>query len=199
MVVLGSHAALAAAILCAIATVASTTVAFTSIPALNLPALQAKRAISPTLREFKLALGECSGAQAPEATSSHTRRQALQHGVASIGGIALTMSAGAADAAAALPPVAEELKGYKLVNIFRVSLRGLARQDRFAFACRRASEPPSGCKAERLYLDIDTITCVAENGLSNLGHVVTYMYVYIYIHLYAFACGSLCVGGGLRI
>ena len=124
MVVLGSHAALAAAILCAIATVASTTVAFTSIPALNLPALQAKRAISPTLREFKLALGECSG-QAPEATSSHTRRQALQHGVASIGGIALTMSAGAADAAAALPPVAEELKGYKLVNIFRVSLCGL--------------------------------------------------------------------------
>lgn len=126
MVVLGSRAALAAAILCASATVASTTVAFTSIPALNLPALQAKRAISPTLREFRLALGEGSGAQATEATSSsHTRRQALQHGVVTIGGIALTMSAGAADAAAALPPVAEELKGYKLVNIFRVSLCGL--------------------------------------------------------------------------
>ena len=124
MVVLGSRAALAAAILCASATVASTTVAFTSIPALNLPALQAKRAISPTLREFRLALGEGSATEAT--SSSHTRRQALQHGVVTIGGIALTMSAGAADAAAALPPVAEELKGYKLVNIFRVSLCGLA-------------------------------------------------------------------------
>ena len=96
MVVLGSRAALAAAILCASATVASTTVAFTSIPALNLPALQAKRAISPTLREFRLALGEGSATEAT--SSSHTRRQALQHGVVTIGGIALTMSAGAADA-----------------------------------------------------------------------------------------------------
>lgn len=109
----GSRAALAA-ILCASAPFASTTVAFTAIPALNLPALQAKRAIGPTLREFKLALGEGAGAQAPEAISSQTtRRQALQHGVAAIGGIALTMSAGAD---------AEELKGYKLVDIFRVSL-----------------------------------------------------------------------------
>ena len=85
-----------------------TTAAFTAIPALNLPALQAKRIINPTLRELNFLCAKDGG---PEATACHpSRRQAMQHGVAMIGGIALTMTSGAE---------ASELKGYKLVDIFR--------------------------------------------------------------------------------
>lgn len=81
-----------------------------SVPALNFPALQAKRAISPTLRELSLL---CAAKEhAPDKqTPTHSRRKALQLGVATVGGIALTMSSNAG---------AEELSGYKLVDIFRV-------------------------------------------------------------------------------
>lgn len=101
---------MAAAIICSsFATTASAfTAAFTAIPALNLPALSNQRAISPTLREFRLALGGESQAE----SSAATRRKLLQHGVAAIGGIALTMSS-SADAG-------ELASGnYKLVDIFR--------------------------------------------------------------------------------
>jgi len=81
-----------------------------SMPALNLPALQAKRAISPTLRELSLFCA--AKEQVPEKQAPSTsRRQALQLGVASVGGVALTMSSSSG---------AEELSGYKLVDIFRV-------------------------------------------------------------------------------
>jgi hypothetical protein len=80
------------------------------MPALNLPALQAKRAISPTLRELSLFCA--AKEQVPEKQAPSTsRRQALQLGVASVGGVALTMSSSSG---------AEELSGYKLVDIFRV-------------------------------------------------------------------------------
>jgi hypothetical protein len=94
--------------MCATLGFPTTTSAFTAIPALNLPALHpTKRAFTPTLRQFRSALGDSS----PEAPVGSTRRQFLQQGVAAIGGIALTMSSSAD---------AEELKGYKLVEIFRV-------------------------------------------------------------------------------
>jgi len=84
--------------------------AFTAIPALNLPALQAKRSINPTLRELCLLSGKDQAFEASPSANSKSRRQFVQHGVAMVGGIALTMSSDA-DAA--------ELKGYKLVDIFR--------------------------------------------------------------------------------
>lgn len=81
-----------------------------SLPALNLPALQAKRAISPSLRELSLF---CAAKEhVPEKSSpAPSRRQALQLGIAAVGGVALAMSSSAG---------AEELSGYKLVDIFRV-------------------------------------------------------------------------------
>mmetsp|Transcript_77021 Transcript_77021/g.112770 ORF Transcript_77021/g.112770 Transcript_77021/m.112770 type:complete len:243 (-) Transcript_77021:219-947(-) len=99
------HRALLMAAFCA---VAHSTVAFTVIPALSLPALSNQRAISPTLREFRLALGGDEGSN----TVIMSRRKVMQNGVAAIGGIAIGMSSSAD---------AEELASgnYKLVDIFR--------------------------------------------------------------------------------
>ena len=103
-------AAMACSIILPMASAFNAIPAFHAIPALNLPALQAKRSIGMTLRDFRT-----SELASPESAAGmvQSRRTVLQHGVAVVGGIALTMSSGAD---------AEELKGYKLVDIFRVSV-----------------------------------------------------------------------------